>query len=448
MVIATMVFAQKKEVSSAFKAIENNDIATATAQLNAADSQLQGNIHLLDPELQEQYYYAKGLVALKQGKGSEGALLLSKISELGKSKIYTGKDANKNRVYFVGKSVADASGISGLKEESFTPKTTEKLINIVNPLLNKVNTEAVEAYNAKKYGEAGKKFEETYYLLLALGQENGQLLYNAGLSYISGGQKDKAIAAFKKLIDNKYTGVETIYKAKEKKTGKVVTLEKETWEMFKKTQDYTDFTKEVTPSIEPELYETYATLLIEEGKNDEAIAFLSTAIAKFPTHAKFSELQGLAYHKAGKTSEFVSSLRATLQKNPNDANAWYNLGVMLSNEPAKYEEAKEAYNKAIALNPNMEVAYQNLGNLIIGDDQKAIDEYNALRKAGKSAEANKIIEARRERFRQALPIFEKWYNVNPNSFDAVSMLKGLYQSTQNEAKYKEFKAKEEALKSK
>ena len=82
----------------------------------------------------------------------------------------------------------------------------------------------------------------------------------------------------------------------------------------------------------------------------------------------------------------------------------------------------------------------------MGDDAKAIDDYNAARKAGKTAEANKIIEARRARLAAALPYAEKWYQADPESIDAVRLLKGLYLSNKNQAKHEEFEAKEKAMK--
>ena len=78
--------------------------------------------------------------------------------------------------------------------------------------------------------------------------------------------------------------------------------------------------------------------------------------------------------------------------------------------------------------------------------RKAIDDYNAAKKAGKADQANKIIEARRARLAAALPYAEKWYQYDANNPDLVSLLRGLYLSNKNQAKYEEFKAKEAAMK--
>lgn len=112
------------------------------------------------------------------------------------------------------------------------------------------------------------------------------------------------------------------------------------------------------------------------------------------------------------------------------------------------EEAKKSFLKALEIKPGYVPALQNLTYITMGDDEKAVDEYNAAKKAGKQDLANKIIEARRLRFAAALPYAEKWYAAEPDNLDVVSLLKGFYTSAKNEAKVAEFKAKEAALQKK
>lgn len=92
-VATTLAFGQKKEIRSAFKAVESGDLATATAKIQEAENLLSGKTELLEPSVLEEYYYTKGFALLKNGKIAEGAKYLSLISDLGKSKIYTGKDS-------------------------------------------------------------------------------------------------------------------------------------------------------------------------------------------------------------------------------------------------------------------------------------------------------------------------------------------------------------------
>jgi len=449
MLIAVFSFAQKKEISAAYKAIGSNDIAGANAQISAAEAEMQDKTYLLEPAVLEQYYYTKGLIAIKNGKISEGAPYLAKIADLGKTNIYTGKDASKNKVYYVGKAAADASGISGLKAEKYTPSTTNKLAEELNPLIQKSNKEAVDLYNAKNYAAAAPKFEEVYNLLKAAGQNNQQYLYYAGINYALANKKDQAAAIYTDLINSGYTGVETIYSAKNEKTGKQENMDKSQWEIMKKAgsgSGFSDFKSEVSPSVESELYETAAALLIDNNKFDEALNIIDKGLKKFPNNAKLSELQGITYHKSGKTDEFVKSLKAQLAKNPNDKINWFNLGVLLGKDDATKTEALAAYDKVIQLDPAYTNAYINAAYLLMGDDSKTIDSFNALKKAGKMDDANKVLEERRGRFAKAIPYAEKWHALQPDEIGAVSLLKDLYLVTKNETKAAEYKAKETAMK--
>lgn len=418
MVSVTFAFAQKKEINAAFKAAESGDYNAAKTQVSAAETAVNANPGKADAALLEKLYYAKGLSLLKTGNVSEGAATLAKISDL--------------------------------KTDKFTPSLTPKVIDAINPLLQSANKTAIDSYNNKQYAEAAPKFKEIYYLLKAAGQDNKQMLYNAAISYTLAKDNSNAIHTFNELINMGYTGVETKYVAKNKKTGAVEELDKTSWEMFKKaaaTSDYTDFKTETSKSVEEELYETNASLMLDAEKYDDAIAFTTKGIEKFPKNAKLSEIQGMAYYKSGKTDQFMASLKDLVAKNPQDKVSWYNMGVIASKDPAKKADAESYFKKAIAIDPNYGPAYQNAAYMIMDleNDGKYVDEYNALRKAQKSTEANKLMDARRARFAQALPYVEKWYAVEPNNADVVSLLKGMYLTTRNDAKYQEFKAKEEAL---
>ena len=449
LVSATFAFAQKKEIAAAVKAIDAGDVAATNSQIAAAEAVMGGKTYLVEPAVLEQYYYAKGLALLKSGKNAEGATYLAKMSDLGKNKIYTGKDSEKHKVYFVGKAAADQSGIQGLKEDTYVPVLVSKIGNTINPLIEAANKSAMDSYTAKNYAAAAPKFKEVYDLLKAGGQDNKQYLYYSGLNYALADKKNEAIEVYNDLINSGYTGVATTYFGKNKKSGAVEPMDKVTWDLNKKmgaTSEYTDFKTETAPSIEKELFETNAALLVEAGRNDEALALIDKGLKKFPSSMKLSELQGTAYYKSGKMDQFIANLKVQTEKNPNDSNNWYNLGVLQSKDPASEEEAVKSYKKAVELRPDFAQAWQNLTYLTMGDDAKAIDDYNAAKKAGKTDLANKIIEARRARLAAALPYAEKWYESDKQNIDAVSLLKGLYMSNKKEAKFQEFKAIEASMK--
>jgi len=446
-----LVSAQKKEIANAVKAVDSGDLATANSEISKAEGIFGDKTYLLEPSLLEQYYYVKGFTLLKSGKNTEGAEYLAKIANLGKEEIYTGKDADKNKVYFVGKEASAKYGAGlSLKQDKYTPALGDKLRQSINPLLQKANEVATKSYNEKKFDVAGEKFAETYYLFKAAGQDDKNYLYYSGVAYAqTADNKDKAVTILDSLIKSGYTGVETIYTAKNK-AGNKETLDKAAFDLYKKTPDgagYTEFKTETTPSKQEELYDLLASLLFAQNKFEEAGKVAEEGLKKFPNNQSLSQVQSNSYFKTGKTDEFVNNLKAKIAKNPNDKESIYNLGVMYSKDPSKAAEAEATYKKLVEIDPKFPNALNNLVFSIIGeDDGKAIEEYRNLKKAGKIDAANKVLDQRRARFQKALPYAEQMYQADPNNKEVISLLKGMYMTTQNTAKYNEFKAKEAAIK--
>ncbi|BAP31798.1 uncharacterized protein CHSO_2761 [Chryseobacterium sp. StRB126] len=314
----------------------------------------------------------------------------------------------------------------------------------VNAQLQTANKAAMDAYNAKNYAVAAPKFVEIYDLLKANGQDNKIYMYYAGLSHALANNSDPAIKIYTDLVNSGFTGVETTYTAKEKKSGQVVNLDKATWELMKKNSEYSDFKTEQSAGVEVDLYETLSLLLLNAKKANEALVIIEKGLAKYPNNAKLKESQTTAYLQSGNMDKFVTNLKDQLAKNPNDATNWYNLGVMQAKTPATVNDALESFKKAVELKPDFANAYQNLVYTTIGDDSKIVADINALRK-DKPDEASKLIDARRERFAKALPFAESWYKVDPKNIDAVSTLKEIYIVTKNLDKVKEMKAKQVEL---
>ena len=450
LVSISLAFAQKKEIQNAVKAVDGGNNTEALSQITAADGQLNGKMYLLEPSVQEQYYYAKGLALLKSGKTAEGAAVLAKINDLGKNKIFTGKDNDKNKVYFVGKADADKNG-SGLqlKEETYAPTLAGNLGSAVNPLLQTVSGEAQKAYDAKNYSLAAEKFLQVNDLLKAIGQPDQTYEYYSAVSYALGEKKAEAIKTYTDLINSGYTGVKTTYSALNKKTNQRENFDKSTFELMKKMPDYSDFKTETSKSVEEELYDTAASLMIDTGKNEDAVALIEKGLAKFPNNARLNDLKVAAYSRTGNSDKLVSSLKDAVAKNPADKVSWANLGVVLSKDQKNDADAEAAFKKALEIDPSYKQALQGIVfNLYLNSDvdNKIVDGYNAARKAGKIDEANKIIAERKVRFTKALPYLEKLYAVDPTDTDTVRTLKTVYNSLGKADKAAEMKAAEAKLK--
>ncbi|MET7036841.1 hypothetical protein [Elizabethkingia miricola] len=443
LVSVSLAFAQKKEIQNAVKAADGGNASEALSQISAADSALQGKMYLLEPSVQEQYYYAKGIALIKSGKTSEGAAVLAKISDLKTNKIFAGKDNNKNKVYFVGKAEADKDGAGlQLKEETYSPTLAGNVGAAVNPLLQKVSGEAQKEYDAKNYPVAAEKFLQVNDLLKAAGQPDDIYKYYAAISYALGNKKSESIALYQDLINSGYTGIKTTYSALNKKTNQRENLDKSSFELVKKSPDYGDFKTETSKSVEEELYETAVALMLDDNKNTEAVALIEKGLAKFPNNAKMNDLKLSAYSRTGDSSKLEQTIKEAVAKNPGDKLNWSNLGVIQSNNPATVADAEASFKKALEIDPNYVPALQGLVfNLYLNGkaDAKIVDAYNVARKAGKIDEANKIIAERKVRFSKALPYLEKLNTLTPNEADVVDTLKTVYNSLGKQDKAKELK---------
>lgn len=432
-----LAYSQEKQVKQAFLALDGQPISTVSSKIQEVDNMIGDKTYLLEPAIQEQYFIAKGVSLLKSGKIKEGAEILSKLSDLENNSIYKGKNADRKRVYFIGKEAAEASGISGLKEKKYELAHKSSVGAFVNPILQKLSNETIDAYNKKNYGKAGEGFQQVYHLLKAVGSDDKQYLYNSAISYAYDKNNVKAIEMFSKLIDSGYTGIQTTYTAKDNTTDQQVNVDKETWDLLKKNPQYSDFKSSTSPSIEEDLFDMNIALLIQEERYDEALKYTKKGLNKLPKSTKLLNQQGVIYGKLGKTDEFIKTLQIQLKSNPNDANSWFNLGVLYGKSD-KNEESINAYKKAIEIDPKMDVAYLNLAYQLIGDDNKAIDEYNRLiNSRGGKAKAEKIIEERRKRFEKALPYAEKLFELQRTSENA-GLLKNIYRAVKNKVKYSEF----------
>ena len=113
------------------------------------------------------------------------------------------------------------------------------------------------------------------------------------------------------------------------------------------------------------------------GNNIEAeIAFKKVTMLN-PNFAQgFSNL-GVVLQEQGKLEEALEAFRKALLITPNYAEAYHNMGVALKDQ-GKPEKAIEAYKKALSIKPDYAEAYNNMGNAFkdLGMFDQAIEAYS------------------------------------------------------------------------
>lgn len=173
----------------------------------------------------------------------------------------------------------------------------------------------------------------------------------------------------------------------------------------------------------------------EKGEAKNAIAAFEQARSYKPfTDPSRLVSAGVAYGMAGQYDKAIADLREAAKLDPQDADAWNNLGLYLS-DAGQIAPALEALDKALALRPAFDKAWYNRGNALAkgGDFRAALGNYakalnispaytDALNNSG-----NCFIMLRQPD--SALAYFRKAVEADPGNAKAVINLAVTYQST-------------------
>ena len=109
---------------------------------------------------------------------------------------------------------------------------------------------------------------------------------------------------------------------------------------------------------------------------DNAEKLAVSITAKFPKHSFSWKVLAAALKQNGKISESLVAGQKSVKLDPQDAEAYYNLGIVLQ-EMGRLDEAEAIYKKAITLKPDHKV-HNNLG--IVMQELGRLDEAEAIYK--------------------------------------------------------------------
>ena len=442
---AISAFGQEKEIKDAFSAYDSGNKAQAQVLLQKADAAVAGKERSIDPDVYAKYLYVKGSSLVDAGKIIDGAKLLSQLAAYEKGPVYSLKNKEtKEKAYVLTKAEVDqlqAQGFSGLKTVTSGTDCSQKSAAVMSAKGRELAKKAADEYQAKQFIPAANDFLGAYYSFKAAGGDDEICKYYAALSYNNAGQNDKALDLYKELIDDGYTGVETIYTAKDK-DGQVTNLSKDQYILLQKADaGYTDFKEEITPSVESNLYQFAIQILIGNKKYDEALALTQKGLQRLPNDETLSNMEGSLYYETGQTDKFAEKLQAQLQQNPNDYEALYKLGNLYSKDPATADKAADYYKKAIAAKPDYIDSYLNLAVLLMQPDKDLVKQMQAL---GTTAADNKkyddLFDQRKQILNSALPYLEKAHQIDGSNTAVIGALRDVYRVLSNRAKMQEMDA--------
>lgn len=118
-----------------------------------------------------------------------------------------------------------------------------------------------------------------------------------------------------------------------------------------------------------------------ENNLTSAEEYYRKAVELNPNYADaYNNLGIIVYKDENRQKEAEGYYRKAIELNPNYADAYYNLGVMFGKDETR-QEAEKYYRKAIELNPNFLNAYCNLGVLLTKDETRYQEAEENYRKA-------------------------------------------------------------------
>lgn len=257
---------------------------------------------------------------------------------------------------------------------------------------------AIAAYEAQDFIKAMQCFEKFMQIsnnpiVNKTGAEviDTAIIYNAGLAAYKGESWGKAIEFFQRSAKNDYNGDVSYYytfKAYQAKgdTTAAVNILHESFEKYPENE-----------AIIVELINHY----INAGKPDESIKYIDLAIAKQPDNVSFYTAKGSTLERLDRQDEAIEVYKEAIEKDNSQFTPYYNLGVIY------YNRATSFLNEATQLPPSATAEY----------DEKV-------------AKGNELLK-------QALPYFEKAYELDNSEMAILESLKLIYYRLQMNEKYKE-----------
>ena len=405
LVVAFSVTAQKKELKAAQKFVD-------AASFDDAYNFLNENSDLLssaEPKYASQYHFLLG----------------------------TTLQAKKDFL----KVVEEFDKVKSIEKEAGLNKYTQLIKNNNARLIADVVNEAVTLNTAENYKEAGALL----YLAYKLDDENLDYLYYAASSAVNSGDFKNALPYYLTLKDKNYTGVVTKYYATEVATGEESEVDETTFNIYKKSKEFTNLREGLSESRLPEIVKNIALIHVSNGDNEAAMTAIKDARKLSPKDVGLILTEADLYIKLGDETRFGTLMQEAIAQDPNNAILYYNLGVVNGNE-GKREKAIDYYKKAIELDPAYEASYLNLSSIILEGESNIVEQMNSL---GTSAADNRKYDQlklkRQDLFLEAAPFLEQLVKINPKNKEAITTLKNIFGTIGDTANFKKYRDILEAL---
>ena len=146
------------------------------------------------------------------------------------------------------------------------------------------------------------------------------------------------------------------------------------------------------------------------------------------------------YIQLGEKQRYKELITEALEKDPNNAVLYFNLGVVNS-EQGESDLARDYYEKAIEIDPSMENAYLNLVALILENESSIVEQMNSL--GNSRADNIKYDELKKQRetlYKECVPVLKQLIALDDSNLEAVQTLRNIYGTIGDNQGFLEMKA--------
>ncbi len=408
----TSLFAQKKELKAADKAVEGQQFTEAISLLNSIESLMPS----AKESYQAQFYFLKGKALYANG---------------------TGKIIEANEAFN-----------KALKIEKGNGKYTDDIKNIQNTIVTKIADDAGKLYskaiekmnNPDSVEESKPLFEKAakkFYMVYAISPQDTAYVQNSGLAYYFSGNYNKSIEQYNELLNTGYTGISKTFSAVNAISGaREIFASEEEMNKRVKMKLASDPKVEERPSQRNEIVKMIAKNYIALKDNEKALEAIHEAQKENPNDYGLLVDEANVYFAMGNNQMFKEKLEQAVTINPTDPTLYYNIGVMKM-ELNDLDGAIESFKKALELKPDYIDAINNIGASVLKKAEAIVEQMN--NSLSDFDKYDKLQAQQLQIYREALPYYEQVYQMDNQNISVMQTLMGIYENLEMYEKAKEIR---------
>ncbi|MDO5509305.1 MAG: hypothetical protein Q4F57_01280 [Weeksellaceae bacterium] len=440
-----VISAQEAEMKATQAAFKANNLELAITEGRKAMDLINNNRSVKPDDLAD-FYAAYAQAAFRTNRHDLAGTVIERLNHLETQDYWvaTNRDTRQDEFFFnktAAETITNTGNYSRLKQQKPKSKHMPELRGIIATAAQDALSQANTSYEAQNFTQAGDKFVETYHLAKAIDSPSDLYYYYGGVAYMSAKDYKKATEIFNHLIDEEFTGVRTIYVAKDAQGNDVTFSNKEDMDAQIRLNLYKDGRTQQTESVEQDLYQNALYVMLNDENYENAVKYAEAASRKYPDNENIQQMVSAVYLRSGQTSEFEKSLKSRIDNNTASSQDYFNYAKTLDDREADSQEVMRYYQRSLELDANNKNALMNTGFHIMKPEKDLVAEMNA--NLGNTAKEKRIYEENKKKradlYKAALPYFERAFEQDKSDMQVATILRTAYESLEMDDKYFEMR---------